>query len=160
MIGVAMPTKASDGLLGRCYVLWQARAWDDMLRVAQLAVRAHRRSSYAWQQLAIAHYQLKHHQKAVTAGRKAIEIDPTNAFAMCSLALAERRLGDPRWVKTMARTLELHRGLALNRDVARALADPAYRGVGSRKAKAGAKAKRGAKSKGTAAGRKRAGRRR
>jgi tetratricopeptide (TPR) repeat protein len=112
-------------LLYRCYALWKAKAWDEMLRAAQVAVRADRRSSYAWQQLAIAHYALKDHRKAVTAARKAIELDPKNVYAMCNLALAQRRLGERAWIKTMNRALKLHPGLALHRDVARALAGPA-----------------------------------
>jgi ankyrin repeat protein/Tfp pilus assembly protein PilF len=110
-----------------CFSCSEQQAWREMLPFAQQAVRGSPRDSYAWQQLAIAHFGLDQHRKAVTAGRKAVAIDPRNAYAACNLALAEHALGDAAWVPTLRRALELAPALADVDDVAKLLADPAYR---------------------------------
>jgi ankyrin repeat protein len=126
MLALDRKPELTQAARAACYACWQEEAWEDMLRFAQHAVRGAPKDSYGWQQLAIAHAALEQHAKAVTAGTKAVELDPSNGYATCNLALALSKVGDPAWVPTLARAVALAPELAEVDDVATAMADPAY----------------------------------
>ena len=94
-----------------CYSASELARWPEMLGFATRATKLAPKSDYAWQQLAIARSGLGDHAGAVTAGKKALALNPENGYALCNLATDLHALGDPEWRSALSRGLALEPGL-------------------------------------------------
>lgn len=111
-------------LAAACFSLCELARWPEMRAFAELATAAMPTSDYAWQQLALAHSKLGDHEAAVTAGRRAIALNPANGYATSFLAVGLRALGRPEWVDTLCAGLALEPGL--ERAFAKLVKDPVF----------------------------------
>jgi len=101
------PSRATHLLRAICYACYERGQWEPMLQTALRGTTLSPNDDYLWQQLALAHHKLGNHRDAIKAGERAIRVNPKNGYAQMNLANDYAKLGDPRYVETLAASLEL-----------------------------------------------------
>jgi tetratricopeptide (TPR) repeat protein len=99
-----------------CYSLFVLERWADMRDAAQQAVTFDDESSYAYQQLACAHAGLEDYDATIPPARRAVELDPKNAYAMYTLAVALLMKGKREGRSLLEKACRLNK--ALRKDAA------------------------------------------
>jgi len=77
-----------------CFSLGELERWQDMETAAMEAARLAPKDSYVWQQVAIARSGRKDHRGAIAAGKRAVKLNPRNAYALFNLAADRKKAGE------------------------------------------------------------------
>ena len=100
-----------------CFSACTLGAWHQMRDYALRAAELMPKDDYVWQQAAIAWSKLGRAEDAVAAGRRALEINENNGFAMANLAVDLRSLENPEWAPLLIRAFRLIPSLGERRGV-------------------------------------------
>ncbi len=106
-----------------CFSLSELERWDEMDHAATMAAKVAPKDSYVWQQVAIARSQRKNLRGAIEAGKRAVKLNPRNAYARFNLASDRKKAGEPSTLEAFREAIALDASLAefLDEDDKRAL---------------------------------------
>ncbi len=105
-----------------CFSLGELERWEEMERAATEAARVTPKDSYVWQQVAIARSGRGDHRGAIAAGKRAVKLNPRNAYALFNLAADRKKAGEQGTLPMFRAAVALEPSLAKFLDAADARA--------------------------------------